>query len=473
MNIRIVLTYFLGSVGTALLSFALVPIIAWFYSPEDVGKLAILTVFTGLTTLLFSLGLDQAFVREYHEEKNKEQLFTMVFLPTSLFFLIFISCLLLLDINLVSKTIFEDSQVWIGILAVAFAFISLLLRFLSLLLRMEEKAVEYSMSQIVPKIITLVLVLAFVIFSEEKTFSQLIIANLISVFFTLLYLIFITRSFLIKCNYNLFKLKRFQDLLFYGLPLVIGGFASWGLSFFDRVFLKFYSDLSQLGFYSVAISIASVTAIFSSVFHTIWAPLVFKWTSNGTVDRARMIFISDNVLAVVYFFTILTCLFSWLTNYILPPQYYMVEYILPACLLSPLIYTITEISSVGISISRKTIYLMSSAFIAVLVNLFLNFTLVQNFGASGAALSTLFSFYIFYIIRTELSKKLWINLPSKKSYTVVTLLVVLTGVSAFLQDSRELFILINILLFLFGFMIFKENLTFYLLHLINNRKIKL
>ena len=71
MNRKVLLGYAVGPIGSGLLGLLSLPIITWFYSVEDVGRISMLQVFTSFSILFFCLGLDQAYVREYHDTNNK------------------------------------------------------------------------------------------------------------------------------------------------------------------------------------------------------------------------------------------------------------------------------------------------------------------------------------------------------------------------------------------------------------------
>jgi O-antigen/teichoic acid export membrane protein len=68
---------------------------------------------------------------------------------------------------------------------------------------------------------------------------------------------------------------------------------------------------------------------------------------------------------------------------------------------------------------------------AFFLNLIFNFLLVPNYGAIGAALSTGLSFYIFFILKTELSIKANLKLKRGIIHVVVGACVVLTVASTF------------------------------------------
>jgi len=153
MNKKTILGYAIGPIGAGVLGFISLPIITWFYSVEDVGRISMLQVFTSLSVLLFCLGLDQAYVREYHEAQNKPTLLRAVLLPSLFFSLIFFSLLLLFDIRLISELMFDIPSAYLSVLVVICFIVALISRFLSLVLRMQERSIAFSMSQLLPKLL--------------------------------------------------------------------------------------------------------------------------------------------------------------------------------------------------------------------------------------------------------------------------------------------------------------------------------
>ena len=121
-------------------------------------------------------------------------------------------------------------------------------------------------------------------------------------------------------------------------------------------------------------------------------------------------------------------LFSWVLPYMLPKEYAAIQYIFSACLFAPLLYTLSEVSSIGIAISKKTRYSMYSSVIAVIINAIGNYLLVPILGAIGAAISTALSFFVFFLLRTEFSKKVWRKYNTSKAYILV-FMVLLASIS--------------------------------------------
>ena len=108
----------------------------------------------------------------------------------------------------------------------------------------------------------------------------------------------------------------------------------------------------------------------------------------------------------------------------------------------------------GIKLSRKTSLSMVVSIVAMLCSAIGNYFLVPPYGASGAAASTAIAFWVFYILRTELSCKVWRSVPRGKSYSIGLILLVSALMGLFVDDASILFVIWG-LLFFAGIFIFK------------------
>jgi len=134
------------------------------------------------------------------------------------------------------------------------------------------------------------------------------------------------------------------------------------------------------------------------------------------LDAERLNQVTEHVLAAVVVIYSLVGTFSWLVSYLLPEKYSIISYIITACMGAPLLYMLSETTVVGLHLTRKTIFAMLAPLLALLVNLVLNYILVPNYGAPGAAAATNLSFFVFFFLRTEFSAVLWRPFPRGKLY---------------------------------------------------------
>lgn len=448
--------YAIGPIGIAIIGFISLPIVTWFYSVEDVGKISMLQVVSSFCILLFGLGLDQAYVREYHESSNRSQLFKMAVLPG--FLVIFISLWLIYLINntVISKWLYGEQDIYLSVVTIFFFLFSFLLRFLALILRMEERAFSYSFSQLLPKVFFLIFILATVWLGYKQNTYNLITANLLSVVVGFFMFSWGTRKVWLLSLVSTINWNKQKELLIYGLPLVFGGLASWGLNVMDKLFLRSLSNFTELGVYSVAMSIAGVVILFSGIFNTIWSPMVYKWVSEGQVDIKKINNISEYVLAASYFIIMISGLLSWIIPFFLPPEYSSIQYLITVCLLGPLFYTLSETTAIGITIKRKTSLSMIASISAMLVNLCGNYLLVPTLGAAGAAASTAVAFWIFYILRTEFSKRVWERIDRNRSYIVTFFVLIASIINMLLKFNINFLLLFWMIGLLLGFWIFRD-----------------
>lgn len=459
MDIKKLAGYAIGPIGASILGFVTLPIITWYYSIEDVGRISMLQVFTSFFVLLFCLGLDQAYVREYHVSEQKTLLLKSTLLPGIFLGTMFLSIIFLCDSNLISKWLYGIPDLYLSVITIICFIVALISRFLSLVIRMQERAIAFSMSQLLPKILFLAFILITMWMGVSKDTFNLITANILSIICVFIIFAWNTREDWCAFFDNSLDKEQLRQLFAFGLPLVVGGLAFWGLNVMDRLFLRTMSNYSELGIYSVAMSIAAVAAILSSIFNTIWAPMVYKWESGNLVDIDKIDYVSEVILVVIYFIIVISGLFSWVIPFFLPKDYQIIQFLITTCLLGPLLYTLSEATAVGITLVRKTKLSMIASISAMLINLLGNYFLVFKYGAMGATTSTALAFWSFFILRTEFSQLVWRKIPVRKAY-IVTGILIFTSITSmfFLKDYFLGFILVWFLLLIAGFFIFSHTL---------------
>lgn len=470
MNKKKILGYAVGPIGSGLLGFISLPIITWFYSVEDVGRISMLQVFTSFSVLLFCLGLDQAYVRDYHETENKPRLLRTVIAPCLIFSILFFFILGIYDLKIISVWLYEIPSIYLSIITIFCFIVALGSRFLSLILRMQERSFAYSMSQLLPKIIFLFTVINTVWLGLARDSYSLITANATSTILAFLVFTWNTRHECLLAFKERVDIIQLRSAFSFGWPLIFGGLASWGLNVMDRLFLRHFSTYAELGVYSITMSVAVVVTIFAGIFNTIWSPMVYKWMSENNFDYKKIDIVSEYVLAAIYFFIVFTNLFSWIIPYFLPPQYSKIQYLISVCLLGPLLYTLSEVTGIGIAVVRKTKYSMLCAIIAMLSSAILNYLLVPQLGASGAAISTAIAFFIFFSLKTVIAALIWRRKFYLKVFFIMIVLMALSILNLLLEIFKIEMYLIWISMLVAGFIVFNNTLK-EILRVIKSRKV--
>lgn len=417
MNPHKIFGFSIGPILSAALSLALVPLIAWEFSAEDVGRFNVLQTAISFCMLFFSLGLDQAYVREFHESKNQSRLLTACFLP-GFAVLLFFSAGGAMFSEKIATALFGINDPSYYFVTVGIVIPTFIVGFLSSILRMQERAVAFSIAQIIPKVILLLSIIGVVYWNSIYTFAQLQSAVFLSSLVTCLAYFWITRTQWVHVLNAGVDWNQVYDLLKFGAPLVFSGLAYWGLAATSVITLRTVSTYSELALYSVSMSFAGIAIIFQSIFSAIWAPTVYKWVANGT-DLTRVHHITQQVLAIVCVLFAVCGLFSWLVEYILPDYYVSVRYLLLCSIVQPLLYTLSEVTCVGIGISRRTLLNVWITVAALLVNIALNLSWVPQYGARGAVIANAIAFAVFFVARTETSARVWRSFPRIRLYIAI------------------------------------------------------
>lgn len=425
MTGRKILQYAIGPIGAGVLMLFTLPVLAWFYSTDDIGRLNIAQVLINLGILLFSVSMHEAYVREYHEVEDKGVLLRLALIPGMLLLAVAVIVVQALGIPL-SSLLFEIDSDRLGILLMVAVVLSFLINILVHVLRMQERGLAFSFMQLTPRLVFLGLIALLYVAGGAHDFFDLLSAHTVSLAVTCVLAILLVRQDLWLALRHSGDRALMRRMLKFGLPLVVGGLSYWGLTALDRVFLKWFSNLTEVGIYAVAASLAASMSVISAIFSSIWHPIIYKWAKAGA-DLVKVQRVMDCMTLGVALVWSLFGIFAPLVTFFLPQAYEQVPFLVVACVAMPLFYVLSETTVVGIGISRKSYFAMLASLSALCVNVMLNYLLIPAYGAKGAALACLLSFFIFFVARTEFSAFAWQAFARRRIYLVALAYLGISG----------------------------------------------
>ncbi|OFI04998.1 polysaccharide biosynthesis protein [Clostridium acetireducens DSM 10703] len=398
----------IGPVISAFLSLFTVPLTTHFIAPDEFGRAAMYTMALSISSLFIYLGMDQSFVREYNLEKDKKNLFWNSLIVPLLFSFI-VGIIYLLFYKGISIWMFDREEKYImQVLAISVPF-TVIDRFNMLVIRMEEKAKLYSILNIISKLANVVILVPYLLYID-KSFRGVVNAGFISL------VVLCIAEFCFTKKYWITKFKidniLLEKLFKFGLPLVPASVISWILNSMDRIAMKQWSTLTEIGLYSSALKIVMIIGIVRDAFCTFWAPTAFRWHEEG-VSNERYIKVSEMLMCFMAILFVGIVLFKDLVIKIFGTKYVGASVIVPFLLFLPIMYTVSETTTLGISFSRKTSYNILVSIVAAVTNYIGNYLLVPTLGGLGASISTGISYTVFFWMRTFISRKLWFKFPLK------------------------------------------------------------
>lgn len=424
MNVKNASIITLGSMFGAVLSILIIPILTWYFSQEVVAKYSILLILYSFGSVLIGFEMHQAYVREYYEVAQKEQLLKIALVPGTAIFILISLFLILLDISL-AEMVFNLKSTFLDFFLLIGVYLTFFINIMMHAVRMHGMAFGFAAIQILPKLLFFALLLVGSFIFKQDGFETLFYLNgIVLIISAIILIIFLKNDFHQAIILKLDK-KKFKEMLVFSLPLVIGSLAYWALTSIDRLFLNFLSNYNELSLYAVASTVASGVGILVVVFGSLWHPLIYKWVNEG-VDSAKILAVNELMVLFICFVWTVFGLFSWLTDYIFPTTYADVSVLIVGCVAMPLLYLLSETTTIGIGISKKTKYAMLVSLFCLFLNITINYFFVEKYGAKASVIASMLGFCLFLILRTEFSSFLWISLSRWRMYISVFTYIMVT-----------------------------------------------
>jgi O-antigen/teichoic acid export membrane protein len=391
--------YSLGNLTSKLLGIILIPLYTSKLSLAEYGMLGMLEISVQILTAIIGLSLYNAFFRWFWDkqylEKQKSIFFTIlvfVFTGSIMLNLLFLP----FHDQLSSLLLDTDQQGYLIMLILIIAGLEAIAIVISTLVRLQERPGFYTFLYIVKVLTNLSFTVYFIVVKGKKIdgiYEAQLIGN--AVFFIL------AARFVIKNSTPKIEWKIIPGMLKFSYPLLFSSIAGIILTISDRYVLKFISDLAYVGIYTLGYKIASTLRVFviTSVNLAI-QPMIYKMIDQP--DNKRFY----SKIMTYYSFGLMICvlglsLFGQELIKLLSkanPEYWEAFSIVPIISMSFFFGMLRDVSLTGINISKKTVVNARSILVAATLNIGLNIVLIPVFGYMGAAVATLISQLLYFLI---------------------------------------------------------------------------
>lgn len=401
VELKRLLKFSFGSWVTFLFAFIASPVTTFLLAPQEFGKFASFILFQTLAVYVISLGMDQVFLRFYHQAESKIHLLVRCLIAEAASFLVLLFILLLFNrqlnhfvagLNMPDRALAVEGAVLCFLLSAS----NLGLAFI----RMENRAGRFSSIQIANSIINYSAFFLILIFIE-KTYKAFIYASLISSIFQLIFVYFFSLRIPISDWTKCFRLPwNLKENLKFGLPFVPAFFVEYVFSNSDRYFLRLFGDFRSLGIYSLGLRLSSAFNVVQSGFHMYWTPFSYDRFLSDPDDKAFYPRIFDLLNWGLLTLILMAHSFREVITYIIAPEYHGVIKFFSFLLFAPYLYSLTEITQVGINFSLKTRLFLWINGLTLLVNVSAGYLLIQGFGQTGVALNVAITSITLFVLKS-------------------------------------------------------------------------
>lgn len=396
--------YGIGHIITRSMGFLLLPLHTNVFDKADFGAATVIFSYLAILNILYTYGLDAAFLRYYILEenaKNKKIIFSTAFLSV-LLISIFLSGTIFLNAETIGHLTFSNDSKLLNInLTLLIQICSGILIFDALevlpflILRAEERPRRFVTYKFINVMINLLLNVLFIIVLKMGV-TGIFWANLAASVSTFLLLIPVAaRQFSLG-----FSTKYLRDLFSFGLPYIPSTLSVVLMDTVDRIIIERMMNAEAAGVYGAGARLGMFMSLFVAAFRFAWHPyflatskqpdakqifsrlLTYIIAACGVVFLLISFFIDELVRLKIFGFTIFG------------QGYWESTVVVPMIMLAYVVYAAYLFFLIGIYLEKKSGYLPFVTVLGMVVNLAVNIWLIPLIGILGAAWARFVSYLV-------------------------------------------------------------------------------
>jgi O-antigen/teichoic acid export membrane protein len=417
--------YGMGDVAIQLASFLLLPVYVRVLSPTDYGVVAVLLILEQILRVVNRWGVDASFMRFYVESRSPDHRRRLA--STLFFFLVVCSGALAVTGVVASPwlvhLLFQGPEyVW----SLRLVFVTTFLGCLSFLpfhvLRIEGRARTFVALTFSTNLATLLSKL-FLVVGLRMGVLGIYLADLI-VAIGIAVVLLPRYAALIR---PMFSIPVLKECLAFGLPRIPHGAAHQVIAGADRYVLSRFEALREVGIYSVGANLGLGMKLFLSAFENAWAPFYFGEMTEPDAKVTFRAVTTYGVAVLALMVAGLSALALDLVRLMTTPQYYGAASVVPWIGLGVALQGWYLLTSIGLNITKRTMYYPVATGLAAVASVGLSLLLVPRYGAIGAAWSNTMAYAVLAGTAMAFSQRVY---PVSYDWSRLARVIVAAGVSA-------------------------------------------
>ena len=405
--------YGLGIMLNKSVGFLLLPLYTKYFPPEQIGLITLVQSLSLVLGVIYMFGMETAFMKYFIDAKDDES--RSVIYSSTLVLLsvtsLFISSVVFMNagniVSLLDFTERDESVFLIKILSI-FLVVDTVYRFPLLFFRAKLESKTYAFINFLTFLVNIICNILFIVILK-KGVESIFYSYIISVSLTFVLGLGLTKKYLTAK----FSTRKIKEMLTFGNKFIFIGFFVLFIDVSDRFFLKYYFDESIVGIYSANYRLASVMSFLIASFKFSWTPYFLNLNS----DPGNKKIISSIFTNFIFTGTILFLLFSVFTELLVKISFFGIEFlnaeywsglkVVPVILAAYFISGVYSTLNAAPFFTNNTRSILFITFAGVISNTVLNIILIPLFDITGAAVSTLLTYFIMFIIIYFYSQKIY------------------------------------------------------------------
>ncbi|MFL1010594.1 oligosaccharide flippase family protein [Flavisericum labens] len=387
--------------------FILLPILTRYLTPSEYGTLSLFTVYIYILMIICSLGLTSSISVNFNQLHR-----TSVPVSNSTSFIIIFVCwgLVLLLSLFFGPFIAELSGIPIFWLICIFPIVLANIYFLNYtnLLQLDMRPFKFSAFQLSKSFLegglSIILVVVFLRSWVGRAEAMLVV----SIIFLIIVL-----YFMIKDNYLsrkiIFSKKYAKDNLSFAIPLVPHQISYWIKTGLDRYLIAFLISQEAVGIYSAGYQVGfSLFVLVSAVNQAIIPYLYRKLKNEKDIDKQRLVNLTYKYFFILIVLGVLANIFlPKILTILIGDNYSEASSIIPYLIFSAVIHGMYLMVLNYIFYFKESKKLALVTFSTGILHAALSYQFIKLYDIQGAAIASLISYFITFVLTWRLSNKVY------------------------------------------------------------------
>lgn len=384
----------IGNFGSKIISLLLVPLYTYYLTTVEYGVVDLVLTSVGMLLPIISLSIYESVLR-YTMEKSDDfnyhkKVFTNSLFITIMGNFVFLPILILFTVGRFSSI--EYKYFLIILVIQSFQFL------LSQFSRAIGKVKLFAINGILMTTIISVTNIIFLIVLKRGLsgyFESLIISNLVSVLF---FCFFLKISKFISIETINFRFCK--EMLKYSIPLIPNALIWWVINTSNRYFILYFSTAADNGLYAVANKLPTILTVVYSIFFQAWQLSAIEEFGENTDSKFYKniydMFISITFLVSSFIIFATQPLFK----IVIAENFFESWRAVPFLVLGVMYSGFANFMGMFYIAAKKTKTILLTSILSAIISILANFLFIPKLGFIGAAISTMISFFIMWLVRS-------------------------------------------------------------------------
>ena len=428
-NFKITSFYLFGNIFDKAILFLTIPIFTRLMPQNDFGIVNTYLSVVSIITIIVGLSLGSSIRHAYMDYRaDIKNYMTSIFQISSYSFLIiFIVSIIII------KIFYKEIDIILVVLGLVHSYGLFIVSCMNILYMMRvdyiKKTLLMTLSNVFITVFSIILLFQI---EDNKYLSRIIpyvaVYVLIGMFFYLKY-INIRNKKSVK--------KYYKYALTISVPLVFHGLSTTVLFSADRIMLTFYRSASETAVFSLIYSLSMITIVFKASLESLWIPWFNDKINKNLIDDIN-ISVKKYVTVILSSMICLLLVSPEILHIMAPKEYWGGLNMIPLVISASFFMFLYSIS-VNLEYYYKSTKMIAINTISVaIINIILNIIFIPKYGAIAAALTTLVSYIISFIVHYMTARKLDNRLFEYKIY-IVPILIMGSSVLIFYNLTENIF----------------------------------